>query len=303
MGARVLVIGGSYFIGRVFSILAARETDFELCVLNRGRFPLKNGKIREIRADRHDAQGMRDALAGEVPFDAVIDFCAYDPGDVRSAVQSLPVGTKQYIYISSCSVFAPSAGAPKKEDAPQITEQGQYPGAEYAYGKMLLEKELKAVCTESGIAYTILRPAFVYGPFNYAPRESYYFELMEKDREIPFPVDSHCAFSFVYVKDIARILMGCAANPAVYGQTYNLAGPERVSYQSLTELLGALAGRPLKRRNVTVEEVYRENIPLPFPLDADELYDGNKISEAIGFRYTPFDTGLAETYQTFLRSR
>ena len=28
-----------------------------------------------------------------------------------------------------------------------------------------------AVCKAAGIPYTILRPTFIYGPFNYAPRE------------------------------------------------------------------------------------------------------------------------------------
>ncbi|MEA5002539.1 MAG: NAD-dependent epimerase/dehydratase family protein [Christensenella sp.] len=303
MAKKVLVIGGSYFIGRVFSILAARETDFELCVLNRGRFPLKNDRIREIKADRHDAQSMQNALGEEEQFDTVIDFCAYGRGDIRSMIKALAGGTKQYIYISSCSVFAPSSGIPKKEDAPLITEKGEYPGAEYAYGKMLLENELKEVCKKSGVAYTIVRPAFVYGPFNYAPRESYYFELMARGQEVPLPTDSHCAFSFVYVKDIARILMGCVGNAAVYDEAYNLAGEEKVTYKSLTKLLGTFADHPLNIKEVTVDEVYRDNIPLPFPLDQDELYDGGKAGETLGFSYTPFAHGLTETYQTFLRSR
>ncbi len=303
MKKRVLAIGGSYFIGRVFSVLTARETDFELCVLNRGRFPLKNDRISEIKADRHDTLSVRDALSGEGAFDAVVDFCAYEPGDIMLMGKALEGKAKQYIYIGSCSVFASSTGAPKKEDALQITEQGAYPGAEYSYHKMLLERELKNVCEKEGMVHTILRPAFVYGPFNYAPRESYYFELMAKNEEIPFPVDSHCAFSFVYVKDIARILMDCIGNETVYGESFNLAGKERVTYKSLTDLLGTFIEQPLSIKNVTVQEVYRDNIPLPFPLDQDELYDGTKISGTLGFTYMPFEEGLLETYRTFRRSR
>ncbi|BDF58135.1 dTDP-glucose 4,6-dehydratase [Christensenellaceae bacterium] len=300
MAAKVLVIGGSYFIGRVFSILAAREMDFELYVLNRGRFPLKNDRIRELKADRHDAQGLQSALAGTGSFDVVIDFCAYEQGDLRSMAKALTGGAGQYIYISSCSVFKPSSGTLKKEEAPLITEMGQYPGAEYAYGKMLLEKELWDVCGEYGIAGTVVRPSFVYGPFNYAPRESYYFKLIAEDKEIPFPVDSHCKFSFVYVKDVARILMGCAGNPGACGQAFNLAGTEQVTYRSLMDTLEKISGKQLRLRNVSVNDVYEMNIPLPFPLDQDELYDGSKAGDLLRFTYTPFEQGMKETYDVFL---
>ena len=34
----ILVLGGSYFAGRVFSMLASREKDVQLHVVNRGRY-------------------------------------------------------------------------------------------------------------------------------------------------------------------------------------------------------------------------------------------------------------------------
>lgn len=38
MSKKILIIGGTYFLGRVFSILAYRE-GYELTFINRGRFP------------------------------------------------------------------------------------------------------------------------------------------------------------------------------------------------------------------------------------------------------------------------
>ena len=39
-----------------------------------------------------------------------------------------------------------------------------------------LEEELRQVCAQ--IPWTIVRPAFIYGPFNYAPREAWYIRLL-----------------------------------------------------------------------------------------------------------------------------
>ncbi|MEA4853281.1 MAG: NAD-dependent epimerase/dehydratase family protein [Christensenella sp.] len=301
MTKKILVIGGSYFIGRVFSILASREEGIELHVVNRGRFPLKNERITEYQADRHDAAMLRQVLPRR-RFDAIIDFCAYAPGEIKTVLSCLAEGAGQYIYLSSCSVFQPSFGTQKQEDAPKLTAAPEGPAGEYAWGKLLLESECAHACGERQTAYTILRPSFVYGPFNYAPRETWYFKQMMEGNPIPFPTDSHCAFQFVYVKDIARALLACTNNRAAFDTDYNLAAPEKVTYESWMELLRQVSGAPVAQSPVTVAQAYAENIALPFPLDQDELYDGSKIVRDTGFAYTPLADGMQETYDSYRRS-
>jgi hypothetical protein len=46
MKKRVLVIGGSMFAGRVFSLLASRTGEIELHVVNRGKLPL--GELENV---------------------------------------------------------------------------------------------------------------------------------------------------------------------------------------------------------------------------------------------------------------
>ena len=59
MSYRVLVIGGSYFLGRIFCTLASRLGDMELTLLNRGRYPMTHlPGLREFRCDRHDPVGL-----------------------------------------------------------------------------------------------------------------------------------------------------------------------------------------------------------------------------------------------------
>ena len=42
MSKQVLVIGGSYFAGRVFSMLATREEGYSLTLVNRRRFSMNH---------------------------------------------------------------------------------------------------------------------------------------------------------------------------------------------------------------------------------------------------------------------
>ena len=116
MSYRVLVIGGSYFLGRIFCTLASRSGEFDLTLVNRGRYPMTHlPGLREFRCDRHDSVGL-SLLPGD-EYDAVVDFCAYTPGDIASLLDNLPGKAKRYILLSTADVYARSGGA-KDEDSP-----------------------------------------------------------------------------------------------------------------------------------------------------------------------------------------
>ncbi|MGI6217872.1 MAG: hypothetical protein ACOYIK_09715, partial [Coriobacteriales bacterium] len=85
MAKQVLVIGGSYFVGRVFSILCDRGDEFELHVVNRGNAPIRKEKVHEYICDRHDVDKMVSVIP-QIDFDAVVDFCAYNPGEISPIV-------------------------------------------------------------------------------------------------------------------------------------------------------------------------------------------------------------------------
>ena len=68
---RILVIGGSYFFGRVFVMLAAKEHD--VTVLNRGTYSVAQLGAKQITGDRKDAAVWRTVTDD---YDCVVDFCA-----------------------------------------------------------------------------------------------------------------------------------------------------------------------------------------------------------------------------------
>ena len=299
MSYQVLVIGGSYFLGRIFCTLASRLGDMELTLLNRGRYPMTHlPGLREFRCDRHDPVGL--GLLPETEYDAVVDFCAYSPGDISSLLDNLPGKAKRYILISTADVYARSREV-KDEDAPLMAEPGAGAEAEYIWNKRLLESELAEACALRGMETVVLRPAFIYGPYNYAPRESWYIEKVVKGQPLPVPSDAEGRFQTVYVKDAAEAVMECVRQEAALGQAFNLAAPEVLDYGSFIETLRAVSDRPFTTYSLTAEEALREGIPLPFPLTAaeSELFSGEKLTRVLGLRYTPFREGMEKTFIAF----
>lgn len=229
---KLLVIGGSYFLGRVFVMQTAKEHDITL--VNRGTLSMESFGVQQIKGDRRDAavwQGIKE------DFDVVIDFCAYEKGDISTVLRHIRGKVKQYIFISTLDVYRRGQKIVKTEEAP--FEDRVFPGEAGAYiaGKVALERELREECLSAGVDYTVLRPAFIYGAFNYAPRESAYIQLMVQNRILPRIVDAAGRFQFVYVKDAAEAAVKCLLNPAAYGQSYNLCQDETVTYEAFYQSL------------------------------------------------------------------
>ena len=295
----VLVIGGSLFIGRVFSILASRNGGFNLHVVNRGNHPMNLERVAQYKCDRHSPRLMAN-LVPEIQYDALVDFCAYVPGEISPVIDALGDRVKQYIFISTASLYAANSdfldeGSPLLE----TPDKGIDTISEYVNGKIELERELAGACGRKGVHFTILRPTFIYGPFNYAPREPYFIELIAKKRAVPVPVDATAQFNFVYALDIAGALMVCIGDKKAYNETFNLANNEVLTYPRLISVLERCNGGPFETRDVTVAQVHEENIPLPFPLTENTLINGGKFDRMFDFKHTPFLEGMEKTFKIF----
>ena len=300
MSVRVLVIGGSYFLGRIFCTLASRQEDTELTLLNLGRYPMTHlPRLREYRCDRHDPLALAELPGTE--WDAAVDLCAYAPGDVSRLLDYLPGKVKRYILVSTADVCVRSPGVPLDEEAPLLTEPPREAAGDYAFQKRLLETELRRECEKRGVSPVILRPAFIYGPYNYAPRESWYIEKVVRGEALPVPSDGTGRFQTVYVKDAAEAIIACIRQDAARGQVFNLSAPEVLDYDAFIETLRAVSDRPFTTRSLTVAEALRDGVPLPFPLTAEEseLFDGSKLTRLLGLPYTPFREGMEKTFRAF----
>jgi 2'-hydroxyisoflavone reductase len=296
----VLVIGGSYFAGRVFVETLSKSDQVNIYVFNRGHLPIGIQGVHQLVGDRD----IPDTLFRAIPkkhWDVVIDFCAYTPEHITTLLHHLPGTLGHYIFISTTSIYAPTSKIPIPEEALKVTapqpELGEF--AEYGLLKWLAEIACEKTCRQKGISYTILRPAIIYGRYNYAPRESFFFDHVIANKPLAVPENPNIFYSFVWVDDLAEILIACMENEKTYGQAFNVAGEERISYAMMADMIEEVCGRKIQRRIMSINEIIAEKVPMPFPPDEHLLYDGSKLRNVLGFEHTPFLLGIAKTWRNY----
>ena len=294
---KILIIGGSYFAGRVFVEELMKAGGYEVHVFNRGRMPMNMPEVIEHQGDRREGPRIRAAIPPE-NWDAVVDFCCYEPQDVDTLLDHLPGRIGHLILISTTSVYARTNALPVTEAAAPLTgrEDGDYP-----YDKWLAEGRFRERCQD--IPHTIFRPAIIYGYYNYAPRESYFFDLLREKKPFIIPDPSLSLFSVIWVVDMARMLMASLGDPRSFGEVYNLASDELISYPRIIEALEEFTGKTIEVKAIPPDTIDRQKIPLPFPLTEHLVYSGAKAARAFPIATTPFKQGLREALKYYLMVR
>lgn len=294
----ILVIGGTYFLGKAFVEAIAGKA--KVSVLNRGNRPLalpEGAEITEYHVDRHDRKKLEAMNLPE--FDVVVDFCAYTKGDISDILKILGSRIKQYIFVSTCDVYPHVSGRVYDEESDFETMEFGGEAGDYITGKVALERELRSLCGALGISYTSIRPTFIYGPDNYAPREGIYFNWIKKSNQILMPADSDGHFQMVYVKDVAAVIAAACGNFRAYNKAFNVTGTT-TNYGNFADCLEKATGAKFERASLSVAEIMKRAIPLPFPMREEEsfMYDGSRVIE-LGVHYTSLTEGLRETYRRY----
>lgn len=300
----ILVIGGSYFVGRVFVEELAQQSDYRVCVINRGNRPLNMDGVEEVVCDRNDTARLKSVIP-RLKWHAVVDFCAYTPQDVRNLISCIPPDSLgHYIFISTASVYAPTKDLPVKEYALKVSgpqpELG--PAADYGYQKWLAEQTLIDFSVRNQFPWSCLRPCIIYGKYNYAPRESYFFDMIHKGQTIVLPDNDLPLFQFVSVWDVAKIITLCMGNPDTLNKAFNLSAEELISYGRLIQVLEAVTNVRITTYSMSIRDIDEQRVPLPFPLDSHLIYSGSLIRETLDIKYTRFVEGMQETYRWYMET-
>lgn len=159
---RVLVIGGTQFIGRA-TVAALLERGHAVTVLNRGRTASPFGSIanlEHVRCDRWRDKEEFAAVVSSGQWSAIVDFLAFEPEDVLPMISG---SCATYIFISTDSVYmacspahyqrAGSGGLLETSDAVHDPERASTD--EYGANKLATEAELRAA-TQSGVLRQVL---------------------------------------------------------------------------------------------------------------------------------------------------
>ena len=303
-----LVLGGSRFIG-LHLVQALAGSGHRVAVLNRGITPVTYpAGVEHLRADRFDTAAMQTALRGR-SFDGVFDVSGWGPTEVGIAVDALAGRMRHFLFTSSIAVYAPTEVFPVTEEFPLMRDAG---GGKYSLGKVACEDLLVEAAHRHGFQMTMVRPPSVYGPHNYLEtREFAYFARLEQSRKILLPAHGLSIVHLVHAEDVARAFILCLANPAAYGQAFNIAGNELVSLRGWVQIMADVVGVEVDIVYVPTElEAYVEygpGPPLPpesFPINwhFNAALSNEKAQRLIGYvpRYSMAD-GLSQTYEWYRR--
>ena len=227
---RVLIIGGTRFLGRHIAELALQR-GHHLTLLHRGRsgpdlFPDAEHRI----ADRDDDLAV--LATGE--WDSVIDTSAYVPRQVRALAAALAGRVGQYQLISSISAYARFDADGTDENAaldvlPDPTVEA-ITGDTYGGLKALCEQ---AAVDAYGARCLIARPGLIVGPFDPTGRFTWWPTRVARGGEVLAPGDPSARVQFIDARDCATWLLD-QAQAQRYGR-FNLTGPN--SALTMGELL------------------------------------------------------------------
>src|SRR5258708_3966304 len=100
---KVLFIGGTGIISAAVSRQAVAQ-GLDLYLLNRGLRGENPPGSHSLTADSRQPQEVQAALQG-LQFDVVVNWIAYTPEDIERELSLFQGRVKQYIFISSASVY------------------------------------------------------------------------------------------------------------------------------------------------------------------------------------------------------
>lgn len=169
-GMKLLILGGTRFLGRTVATLAAQRGHDVTCAA-RGSSDLPPDECRFVRIDR-DLPDELDALAAE-RWDAVVDV-ARQPGQVRRAARSLEPSASAYVFVSTASVYPDWSLEVIDESTPTVvaTEEDTVGVELYGEGKVACENAVLE--TFGPDRTTLVRAGLIGGPGDSSGRSGYW---------------------------------------------------------------------------------------------------------------------------------
>jgi nucleoside-diphosphate-sugar epimerase len=282
---KVLYLGGTGTISASCVRLSA-ETGMSVTVLNRGRNEAGRelpAGVESLVADVGNEGALATAL-NDRDFDAVVNFLSYDADDARRMVAFFGPRTRQYVHISSGSIYAkPVRQVPISESTPT----GPNRHLAYATAKWRAERALLDAHVTEGFPVTVVRPSHTYDDANPPlPGGWSAVDRIARGLEIPVHGDGTSLWTLTHAGDFAQGLVGLLGNPRAIGETFNITGADVYTWDQIYTIVAeALGVRP---RLVHVASDM-------FPLVAPEWFWSGEMVGDIGHSAV-FDTTKIRTF-------
>ena len=217
---RILVIGGTRFVGRAY-VETAFAAGHEVTLFNRGQtnadlFP----EIERVRGDR----GVDLSVLAGRTWDAVFDPACYLPRVARISAEALENATRHYAFVSSLSVYddLTTTGQDESGRLATILDPTDEEINDETYGalKVLAEQEVQRVFGERAL---VLRPGFITGPYDSIDRMPYWLRRVARGGDVLAPESPDFPVQLIDARDIALFALALAEGGE--GGVFNLCAP------------------------------------------------------------------------------
>ena len=218
---KILILGGTSFLGPQI-VEAAQARGHVLTLFNRGK--TNPGLFPDVEKLHGDRNGDLKSLEGR-QWDSVVDTSGFVPRLVTLSASLLAPNVKQYVFISTISVFGENLKPGTAENGPLATmpdETSEDVPKYYGALKALCEKAADKAM--SGRACNI-RPGLIVGPGDKSDRYTYWPVRLARGGEVLAPGDGSDPIQYVDVRDLGAWVV-TAVEKNLSG-TYNATGPEK----------------------------------------------------------------------------
>ena len=247
MQAQVTVFGGGGFVGR-HAVRALAKAGYRIRVAVRRPLLAPEvkvmgdvGQIEVVQANLRNAASVAAAVAGS---DAVINLVGILYAAGRQTFSS--------VQAEGAATVAKAAAAAGVKRLVHVSAIGADAGSPSAYARSKAEGEAAVRAAFPGAV--ILRPSVVFGP------EDEFFNrfaaMASVSPVLPLIGGGETKFQPVFVGDVAKAIVAASGRDDLAGQTFELGGPEVLSYRQVLEYVVKETGRA------------RPLVPVPWPLAA-----------------------------------
>ncbi len=301
---KVLIIGGSGVISYDVAILAIQK-GIETVTLNRGSSLHRNrtapGALFIVANIRNSAEVI--ASTKGMYFDVVVDFLSYTPVQLRQTISLFANNCKQYIFISSATVYETKNNQSIKSEKTSLAN----PKWDYANNKIICEQLLREKCKQLGLHYTIVRPYVTYGdtriPFAVIPRRSHWSLISRLLRGKPILMwdDGNARCTLTHSSDFAKGLVGLFGNRRAYNTAVHITSDEILTWNEVLSIVSETIGKKPIVVNIPSSDIENGIKELSHELVCDKatdmVFDNTKIKSIVpDFKCEiPFREGIKRT--------
>jgi nucleoside-diphosphate-sugar epimerase len=310
---KVLLIGGTGNISGACSRLAIAQ-GIELYHLNRGIAKADMPpEIVNIVADIKIPEEVKKAISG-MHFDVVVNFIAFTPEDVQRDIDLFTGKTRQYIFISSASIYQKVGGHPVITESTPLYN----PYWEYSKNKIRCEELLNTVFRNTGFPITIVRPSLTYDtviPVAIGSWKDYtIIDRMKKGKKVIVHGDGTSLWTITHADDFAKAFIGLLGHQQAIGHAFHITSDELLNWNQIYQAVAEAAGAELRAVHIASDFIcdVADSMGLPDmrgSLLGDKavstIFDNSKIKRFVpGFIATiPFKEGIKRTVKWFEADR